>query len=44
MEPGGLARILLDYWRTHRHEPFMLSVAIRIFDVAVVALIFTALT
>jgi hypothetical protein len=39
-----LAWNLLDLSRTHRREPLMLSLAIRIFDVTVVALIFTALT
>jgi len=39
-----LAWNLLDLSRTLRREHFMLSLVIRIFDVAVVALIFTALT
>jgi hypothetical protein len=39
-----LAWNLLGLSRTHRREPIMLPLAIRIFDITVVALIFTALT
>jgi hypothetical protein len=35
---------LLNRWGIQRREPVMLSLAIRIFDVTIVALIFTALT